>query len=111
MTWWTFVSSTTCTATSTRRFWSDSVHADLSCTPTTEVMLLEIAHAGVGQYTWFWSPVVDPCLEQYALLGLIGSAFEPVVTTGTTSFTGNLSPVYYLLVAVGGSGQQGPTGH
>jgi hypothetical protein len=99
------------------------VSATPGCSATAEVTGLTLSH-GVdpGEIQFCWSPVTDPCLTGYQILGGSSAASDagisPVGSVGLTNcWTGSpfhplpLGGVAYFLVIATGSSGNGPWGH
>ena len=88
---------------------------DGACVPTEEVLGLTGAKNG-GDVEFCWNPVVDDCVEGYALLGAdspeaAGNFTEVVPDTGlVTCHTFDPSETYFLVVGTG-TGGTGLWGH
>ncbi|HXH28010.1 MAG TPA: fibronectin type III domain-containing protein, partial [Candidatus Polarisedimenticolia bacterium] len=84
------------------------------CVPTAEVGGLTVDYAQGGGIQICWSPVDDPCLQGYDVLGAAApdaaGNFAVVADAGlSTCWTGNPAESYFLVVARG-SGGTGPWG-
>lgn len=79
-----------------------------SCTPTAPVTNLLVTKAGANT-TFCWSPVSDPCLIGYRVLGSAVShpagSFATVADVGlTTCYSGSVAPGFFLVKARGTGG-------
>lgn len=92
------------------------VQATTLCPATAEVTGVTVNPTGVpGEIQICWSPVTDPCLSGYLVLGadspVSDAGFSTLADLGlTTCWTGSPAQWYFLVIAKGTDGN-GPWGH
>ena len=92
------------------------VQTSTLCPATAEVTGVTVNTTGVpGEIQICWSPVTDPCLSGYLVLGadspVSDAGFSTLADLGlVTCWTGSPSQSYYLVIAKGITGN-GPWGH